>query len=156
MMNCRFLVSIGFIAFVVAPFSSIAETGRQESECGEVSPKQVLSQCSLCHSMAETSRKMAGPSLYGIFGRKAGVDEGYQYSAAFAEANFVWNHEILNAFLEEPRAVVPKNKMAFSRISNPQRREAVICALKGLGHADSPTPGESPASFIVEDEENEE
>jgi cytochrome c len=158
MKRFRLLFVVGFMA-VISASSAIAATGieAEESEdiCAAVLPKQALAQCSLCHSITETPRRMAGPDLYGVFDRKAGADVAYRYSSAFIEADLVWDREMLNAFLENSRAVVPGNKMAFGGIRDAKKRKAVICALKGLRRADGPTLGDEPALLTAEDFGNE-
>jgi cytochrome c2 len=42
---------------------------------------QVFAQCKICHSL-EAGKNMVGPSLHGLFGRKAGSVPGYAYSPA--------------------------------------------------------------------------
>ena len=42
--------------------------------------RQFLRKCSVCHTLAPDSGRKAGPSLYGLFGRRAGTYQGYTYS----------------------------------------------------------------------------
>ena len=62
----------------------------------------------------------------------AGTVEGFKYSDAMIEKGkegLVWNNETLNAYLEDPKAYGPKNKMAFPGLKNPQDRADVIAYL---------------------------
>ena len=43
------------------------------------------SQCSQCHTLRAGSSDLPGPSLHGLFGRKAGTVPGYRYSTAMRD-----------------------------------------------------------------------
>ena len=42
--------------------------------------KQFARKCSVCHTLNSDGKKRAGPTLYKVFGRKAGTLKGYKYS----------------------------------------------------------------------------
>ena len=93
---------------------------------------KVLAQCVMCHSISKSSVGRLGPSLYGVFGRKSGAVEGFRYSKAMKLAGLVWDAETLESFLIKPRKVVPKNKMAFAGVRDPEVRKSMVCALQEL------------------------
>ena len=82
------------------------------------------SQCMGCHSVEEGLNR-AGPTLYGLFGREAGSIKGFTYSDAMRGANFVWTYQMLDAFLEDPRALVPGTSMVFWGLRSDDRRRVV-------------------------------
>jgi cytochrome c len=86
------------------------------------------SQCMGCHAIEE-GRNRAGPTLHGLFGREAGTLEGFDYSDAMREAGIVWSEETLDAFLEDPRGMVPGTIMVFWGLHADDRRR-VIAYLK--------------------------
>ena len=49
--------------------------------------KQFARKCSVCHTLTGNGRKRAGPTLYKVFGRKAGTLKGYKYSNALLNAD---------------------------------------------------------------------
>ena len=61
------------------------------------------------------------------------ASEGYNYSDNIRElgqAGLSWSQESLNRYLENPKAVVPRGKMAFPGIGDSQDRADVIDYLK--------------------------
>jgi cytochrome c2 len=91
--------------------------------------------CSVCHD-TEPGKNKLGPSLAGIVGRKAGSLENYVYSPAMRQARFTWDKTALDRYLNNPRAVVPNNKMLFVGVKNAAERHAIIDYLATL----SPQP----------------
>lgn len=85
--------------------------------------KQAYRACLSCHSL-EPGRHMTGPSLADTWGRKVGRVEGFtRYSDALRSSGIVWNAETLDAWLENPRALIPGNRMTFRGIANRQARK---------------------------------
>jgi cytochrome c len=87
------------------------------------------SQCGTCHTLSAQEPMRQGPPLGGVFGRKAGGAPGFRYSAGFADADFEWDAERLDAWLTRPQAVIPGAVMGY-RQGNPAIRRAVIDWLK--------------------------
>ncbi|MCU0895388.1 MAG: cytochrome c family protein [Rhodospirillales bacterium] len=108
------------LAFAAAPALA------QEPDKGE----RVFKKCQACHALAPGEHTDKGPSLHGIFGRKAGTAEGYAYSEAMKAATVVWSEETLDAFLADAQGVVPGNTMNFSALRKPEDRTAVIAYLR--------------------------
>lgn len=89
--------------------------------------------CAACHSL-EPGRHMTGPSLARLWDRKAGAVEGFaRYSPALKSADVVWNEETLNAWLADPKALVPGNTMTFPGIKDAKARAGLIAFLKSAG-----------------------
>jgi cytochrome c len=91
--------------------------------------------CAACHSL-QPGRHRTGPSLAGVFGRKAGTAEGFsRYSPALAALNVAWDEVSLDAWLEDPQGLVPGNRMAFRGVPDAQARADLIAYLERPGHA---------------------
>ena len=67
--------------------------------------------CSDCHSVSPKRTNRKGPTLSGIFGRRAGTVNGFDYSARMRGSGIVWNPSTLNAYVANPQTVVPGGKM---------------------------------------------
>lgn len=82
--------------------------------------------CQSCHTLPDGGQNLVGPNLYGVFGREVGAVEGFTYSTAVADAEFVWTPEKLDEWLTSPRNFLPGNKMSFAGVRKPEDRLAVI------------------------------
>ena len=89
--------------------------------------KIVFQTCAACHSEKPNA---IGPSLRGVYGRKAGSLADFRYSNAMLHANIVWDDANLRAYLADPQAKVRGNRMPFGGLSNPQDIADVIAFLK--------------------------
>jgi cytochrome c len=91
---------------------------------------QVFRTCAACHTL-EPGAHRTGPSLAGVFDRKAGTAEGFhRYSDALRSADLVWNENALNTFLADPQAFLPGNRMTFPGLADAQARADVIAYLQ--------------------------
>lgn len=92
----------------------------------------VFAQCRTCH-MLEAGENGIGPALYGVIGRKAGSSDGFAYSAANAEAEFIWTPEVMFDYLESPREYLPGTRMAFPGVKDAQDRANLVAYLESNG-----------------------
>ncbi len=76
--------------------------------------------CASCHSLDRNIRKV-GPTLKGIMGRAPAI-EGIPFET--------WSEEAMDKWLENPRAIKKKTRMALPGISDPEERKAIIAYLK--------------------------
>ena len=94
--------------------------------------KRVFNKCKACHTI-KPGKNRVGPSLHGVFGRKAGTAPKYKY-LGLKGANWTWNEKLLMEYLKNPKAFVKKRgkkrtKMVF-KLTNKKQREDVIAYLK--------------------------
>ena len=72
-----------------------------------------------------------GPSLAGVWNRKAGTAKGFvRYSSALKLSGVVWTEETLDTWLKNPQEFIPGTKMKFEGIRDPKVREKLIAILK--------------------------
>ncbi|RIJ24562.1 cytochrome c family protein [Henriciella barbarensis] len=88
--------------------------------------KRLFMQCSSCHSLTEGGPTLLGPNLYGMFDRKVGEHEGFDYSQALQEADFEWTPGQLDQWLASPRNFLPGNRMSFAGVPREDQRAAII------------------------------
>ncbi|PYG27031.1 c-type cytochrome [Pelagimonas varians] len=95
--------------------------------------KDFKKKCGSCHKVDDGANG-TGPYLYGVVGRAVGTAEGFGgYSGSLSAAADVWTPENLFAFLENPKAYAPGNKMSFKGYPKPADRADVIAYLASLG-----------------------
>ena len=91
--------------------------------------------CTTCHSN-EAGVNKTGPSLFGVYGRKAGSTDFPRYKGLVG-ADFSWDAALLDEYLQDPKAFVTshtQNKttaMTYS-LKNEQQRADVIAYLQTL------------------------
>lgn len=90
-------------------------------------------QCRGCHQVGLDAENRIGPHLNEIFGRKAGILEGYRYSKGMERASndgLVWEIETLSAYIENPKALVSGTRMSFRGIKDPVERADLLAFLR--------------------------
>lgn len=93
--------------------------------------RQFKRKCSICHTLTEGSARKAGPSLYGIYGRRAGTVPDYTYSQTLNESQIVWSPDTINALFDEgPDHYIPGTKMPMQRIVQQSDRDDLIDYLR--------------------------
>lgn len=120
----------------------LATTGLTASAAGgAVRGARVFQQCAACHSV-QPGQHMTGPSLAGVFGRKAASVPGFdRYSDALRQSNIVWTPEALEKWIANPRAMVPGTAMTFAGIRDASARADLIAYLKAVSEGKASTPG---------------
>ena len=82
--------------------------------------------CGSCHSL--TANRI-GPAHKGVFGRKAAMVEGYNYSPALRKSGLAWDAKTLDQWLQGPQKLAPGSKM-YLVVANPAERAAIIAYLQ--------------------------
>jgi cytochrome c len=120
--DCGWLVLVGLLIVAVTHPTKAAG----DPEAGQ----RVFRVCAACHTL-EPGVHRTGPSLAGVFGRKAGTAAGFhRYSDALRSADLVWREDTLNAFLADPQGFLPGNRMTFSGLQEQTARTDLIAFLQ--------------------------
>jgi cytochrome c len=87
--------------------------------------------CRTCHSTKEGDNRL-GPSLYQIYGAKAGTRQGYgNYSQGLTSSGITWDEATLDRFIANPDEVVANNNMKpYKGTSDAAVRKKIIEFLK--------------------------
>ncbi|MCG8562096.1 MAG: c-type cytochrome, partial [Hyphomicrobiales bacterium] len=113
--------------------------------------RQFARKCSVCHTLKPDDGNRAGPTLYKVFGRRAGSLPGYPYSDALKKSDIIWTEKTIGLLFDHgPQQVTPGSKMPLQQILDPRKRKALIAYLKtatsGEGEPQGRPEGESPRS----------
>ncbi|SNS27293.1 c-type cytochrome [Tropicimonas sediminicola] len=89
--------------------------------------RQFMRKCSICHDVSPGPSRKAGPTLHGLFGRRAGTVPGYPYSPTLDGSDIVWTAETVNALFDEgPDHYIPGSKMPMQVIAAASDRDDLI------------------------------
>ena len=117
-----FAALAGILAAAGAPSTATA---------GDVAAgERLFRQCAACHTV-EPGPARAGPHLAGIVGRQAGAVDGFRYSQAMQNAEFVWDDETIAASVADPRGFLPGTSKRVS-LRDPANAPDLIAYLKTL------------------------
>ena len=94
-------------------------------------PPASFNNCRVCHTFVKGDKDMIGPNLWGVYGQKAAVGS-FNFSPALRESGLTFDEPTLDAWLENPRKLVPGNRMSFPGIRDATRRQEIIDYLKQL------------------------
>lgn len=84
--------------------------------------------CGGCHAL---DRNKYGPMHRGVVGRAAATQPGYRYSDALRRSGIVWTEPTLDAWLDDPRRLVPGTRMD-ARLKDPEARRQIIAYLRDV------------------------
>ena len=109
--------------------AAIASLPAPYNEADYEAGRRVFAQCRSCHVIQAGAPHRVGPNLHGVFGREIGTVEGFTYSQAVRDADFVWDTDQLDHWLQNPQTFLPGNRMAFAGVRNETQRRDLIAYL---------------------------
>lgn len=92
-------------------------------------PPASWARCAVCHDAAKGGEDKLGPNLWGTYGAKAGQGS-FAFSDALKRSGLTWTEDNLHKWIENPRALVPGNRMSFPGIKDAAKRQEIIDFLK--------------------------
>jgi cytochrome c len=117
-----------FAIVVLATFVSLSSAVAEQGDAAR--GQQDFRACAPCHSL-EPHRNMTGPSLAGLWGRKAGSVPSFdRYSDALKSSGIIWDDRALDGWLTDPQQMVPDNDMPFEGIKDASVRADLLTFLK--------------------------
>ena len=130
---------------MLALASVLAACGAKEDAAPALTPEERLAmapsvdngqrlflECAVCHERVEGAPHRVGPNLWGIVGAPSAHHEDFTYSAAMKRAELTWTPDNLDAYIANPGALVPGNRMAYAGMKEPADRRDLIAYLETL------------------------
>ena len=104
-----------------------AATARADGDAGRGEKR--FEECATCHTL-ERGVNNVGPSLFGLFERKAGEIADFRYSPAMKKSGIAWSPQTLDTFIADPQKQVPGNRMPFAGMPDAGDRADLIAYLQ--------------------------
>ena len=117
------------IRVTVALLIALALPGASRADGDAARGEAKFQDCAACHKL-EAGANNLGPSLHGVFTRKAGELADFRYSPAIKRSGIGWTAETLDKFIADPQAMVPGNRMPYAGMASPEDRADLIAYLQ--------------------------
>jgi cytochrome c len=111
--------------------------------------EEVFAQCRSCHQVGRGAEDRIGPHLNGIFGRRAGAHDGFNYSddmEMMGSDGLTWERDTLDAYLENPKALVSRTRMNFAGLKDPEDRADILAYLRQFSASPQNIPEAAPTA----------
>ena len=115
-------------AIAVFALSSLL-TAAAHAEGDAVRGEAHFKECAACHKLAAGANEV-GPSLHGVFSRKAGELGDFRYSPAMKRSGIIWTAETLDKYIADPQALIPANRMPYAGMATAGDRADLIAYLQ--------------------------
>lgn len=106
-------------------------------------------QCAACHQIGEGAVNRVGPKLNRLFGRRAGSVPDFTYSKSLARMGadgLTWTLETLDAYIENPKALVSGTRMNYRGMKDPESRTALLAFLRDWSDSPQNIPESEPTA----------
>jgi cytochrome c len=112
-----------------------------EVEADQGRGAELFRACVACHTVTPDGGHRAGPTLHGLFGRRAGTQPGYPYSEALRDSPVVWSEATVGRLFEiGPDEFVPGSKMPLQRMPDDDDRAELVDYLEEVTSPDASPP----------------
>jgi cytochrome c len=114
---------------VLMAAACVASAGVARADGDAARGEKKFEECAACHKI-ERNEDNVGPSLHGVFGRKAGTLTDFRYSPALKRSGITWTAQTIDTFLADPQKVVPANRMPYAGLADAGDRADLIAYLQ--------------------------
>ena len=121
-----------FVAATLLACSAVSSLAYAQDAGDPAAGKAVFARCAICHKADKGAGNGLGPNLFGVEGRKAASEPGFEYSGPLKASGITWTPDKLALWVAGPAKVVPGNKMAFPGITSKADIRNVVAYLGTL------------------------
>jgi len=150
-------MAIGRVAFSIITAAALSGAALADEEARPIGDAQrgatLWQQCVGCHKLGPDAENRIGPHLNGIFGRKAASIDGFPYSQGLQRAGddgLIWTLETLDAYIENPRALVSRTRMAYPGMRDAGDRADLLAWLRDFSDSPANIPEAEPTALRQE------
>jgi cytochrome c len=137
------------VSSIVASILFTLPIGTASAQGDATRGARVFNACASCHS-TRAGEHMTGPSLAGIWNRKAGTVPGFErYSQAMGRADLVWTDANLEAWIASPGKLIPGTSMMFGGLADKRNRDDLIAFLKLASAGKAPQVQGGPSGDMM-------
>ena len=112
------------------------KTGKQPWLASDHPGARLYTKCANCHALNAQAASRSGPHFEGLWGRRVGAVEGYNYSGALRNKSFTWNEKTLfDLFYKGPDKFLPGTKMPVQRVPDREQLANLVDYLRVLTDA---------------------
>jgi len=127
MMKTKIISALAVSLSVSFSSAAVADNDAMMAAAG----KEIFNKCTACHSL-DSSKNAFGPSLIGVYGRKAAVLPRFAYSDALRKSDITWDDENLRKWIAGNDQFVPGTRMRHVEITDKAEQDFLIAYLKTL------------------------
>lgn len=105
--------------------------------------------CAACHQVGPEAQDRIGPRLTRIYGRRAGSIDGFTYSKSMARMGsdgLTWTLETLDAYIENPKALVSGTRMNYRGLKDAAARADLLAYLRDFSDKPRDIPEAEPTA----------
>jgi cytochrome c len=114
--------------------------------------EKAFAKCQSCHTINAGGANGIGPNLHGTMGKAVASHAGFAYSAELKAVGGTWDWDKMDAWLKNPKGMVPGTKMSFAGLGKVEDRAAIVAYLNAQG-SNLPFPAAAaPAAAPAEGE----
>jgi len=114
---------------MIAAVALITATAAARADGDAARGEKHFEECATCHTL-ERGVNNVGPSLSGLFGRKAGEIADFRYSPAVKKSGITWTPQTVDNFIADPQKAVPGNRMPYAGMPDEAARADLIAYLQ--------------------------